>query len=244
MELDTHERFRCVTATWLQLPWWNSKADCITRVSKLRRSWRFLKFSEALHVYPNRFYVRNQVSQKAKGEILNWDAIANPKRAIQVQAMFSTKKKKTLTGDTDDQKFNCDNADGHSQAGNRKKKLSPSWIWKTSRKNKSNEKRLETLFTHRRSNIYLHKLPFIVDLTDIKSWIVFKFSQWTDDFCYFNDAKYRSNISINVSTQSIIRAVRINANFLKSCQLLLYLEFCIVQEFLARIKHWVDFTTL
>ena len=86
------------------------------------------------------------------------------------------KKRKTLTGDTDDQKFNCDNADGHSQAGNRGKKLSPSWIRKTSRKKKSNEKRLETLFTHRRSNIYLHKLPFIVDLTDIKSWIVFKFS--------------------------------------------------------------------
>ena len=84
---------------------------------EFQSSWRFLKFSEALHVYPNRFYVRNQVSQKVKGEILNWDAIANPRRAIQVQAMFSAKKK-TLTGDTDDQKFNCDNADGHSQAGN------------------------------------------------------------------------------------------------------------------------------
>ena len=58
--------------------------------------WSFLKFSEALHVYPNRFYVCNQVSQKAKGEISNWDAIANPKRAIQVQAMFSAKKKPWL----------------------------------------------------------------------------------------------------------------------------------------------------
>ena len=56
------------------------------------------------------------------------------------------------------------------------KKMSASWIRKTSRKNKGNKKRLETLFTHRQSNIYLHKLPFIVDLTDIKSWIVFKFS--------------------------------------------------------------------
>ena len=65
--------------------------------------------------------------------------------------------------------------DIHKQAIE-EKKLSPSWIRKTSRKKKSNEKRLETLFTHRRSNIYLHKLPFIVDLTDIKSWIVFKFS--------------------------------------------------------------------
>ena len=88
------------------------------------------------------------------------------------------------------------------------------------------------------SNICLHKLPFIMDLTDIKSLIVFKFNQWTDDFCHFNDAKCRWNIS------SIIRAVRINANFLKSCRLLLYLEICIVQEFLARIKHWVDFIIL
>ena len=175
MELDTCELFCCLArdCNYHDEKLCDvSKADCIARdhilLWMLRSSWRFLKFSEALHVYPNRFYVRNQVSQKAKGEILNWDAIANPKRAIQVQAMFSTKKK-TLTGDTDDQKFNCDNADGHSQAGNRKKKLSPSWIWKTSRKNKSNEKRLETVFTDCRSNIYLHKLPFIVDLTDIKS---------------------------------------------------------------------------
>ena len=68
----------------------------------------------------------------------------------------------------------CDNADGHSQTGNRKK-ISGSWIRKTSRENKGYDKRLETLFTHCRSNIYLHKLPFTVDLTDIKSWIVFKF---------------------------------------------------------------------
>ena len=73
--------------------------------------------------------------------------------------------------------------------------------------NKGNEKHLETLFTHRRLNIYLQKVPFIVDLTDIKSWIVFKFRYSTNDFCYFNDAKCRSNISINISTQSIVRAV-------------------------------------
>ena len=72
----------------------------------------------------------------------------------------------TLTVDTNGQKFNCDNADGHSQTGNHKKKMSASWIRKTSRKNKGNEKRLKTLFTHRWSNSYLHKLTFIVDLTD------------------------------------------------------------------------------
>ena len=125
-------------------------------------------------VYSNRnFYVRNLFSQKAEGEISNWDAIVNRETAIQVQAMFPAKS--TLTIYTGDQKFNCDNADGHSQTGNRKKKMG-SETRKTSRKNKSNEKRLETLFTHRWSNIYLHKLPFIVDLTDIKSWIVFKFN--------------------------------------------------------------------
>ena len=56
--------------------WDVSKAACIARdyilLSKLRSSWRFLKFSEALRVYSNRnFYVRNHVSQKAKGEISN-----------------------------------------------------------------------------------------------------------------------------------------------------------------------------
>ena len=42
--------------------------------------------------------------------------------------------------------------DIHKQAI-KKKKMSASWIRKTSHKNKGNEKRLETLFTHRRSNI-------------------------------------------------------------------------------------------
>ena len=173
-------------------------------------------------IFKSNLHVHNHVSQKAKGEISNWDAIPNRQTAIQVQAMFPTKNTQTI--DTDDQKFNCDNANGHSQTGNWKK-ISASWIWKTSHKNKSNEKRLETLFTRRWSNIYLHKLPLIVDLTDIKSSIVLKFNWWTDDFCYFNDAKHRSNIPINVLTQSIIRVMRIDANFLKSCQLILYLEF-------------------
>ena len=52
--------------------WDISRADCVARdyilLSKLRSSWRFLKFSEALHVHSNRnCYVRNHVSQKSKG---------------------------------------------------------------------------------------------------------------------------------------------------------------------------------
>ena len=148
--------------------------------------------------------------------------------------MFPTKN--TLTIDTDDQKFNCDNANGHSQTGNWKK-ISASWIWKTSHKNKSNEKRLETLFPRHWSNIYLHKLPLILDLTDIKSSIVLKFNWWTDDFCYFNDAQRHSNISINVLTQSIIRVMWIDANFLKSCQLKLYLEFAYFRNFFQELNN-------
>ena len=159
MELDLHELFHCQAydCNYRDDKLCDvSKADCIAQdyilLSKLWSSWRFLKkSSEALYVYSNRnFYVHNNVSQKAKGEISNWDAILNRQTAIQVQAMFPTKN--TLTIDTDDQKFNCDNANGHSQTGNQKK-MSASWIRKTSRKNKSNEKRLEILFTHRWSNI-------------------------------------------------------------------------------------------
>ena len=43
-------------------------------------------------------------------------------------------------------------------------------------------------------------------------------------FCYLNDAKCHLNF-FKVSTQSITQAVRMNANFLKSCQLQLFLEF-------------------
>ena len=48
----------------------------------------------------------------------------------------------------------------------------------------------------------LHKLPFILDFTDKKLWIAFKYNQWTDNFCYLNDAKCHLNF-FKVSTQSI-----------------------------------------
>ena len=59
----------------------------------------------------------------------------------------------------------------HSQTGNRKKFLEVEF----ERQAVKTKAMISALFTHRRSNIYLHKLPFTVDLTDIKSWIVFKF---------------------------------------------------------------------
>ena len=241
MELDTHELFHCQAydCNWWQIVWcFKSGLHCTSLYNIAFKALNFLEVSEVFRsficIFKSNLYIHNHVSQKAKGEISNWDAILNHETAIQVQAMFPTKNTQTI--DTDDQKFNCDNANGHSQTGNWKK-ISASWIWKTSHKNKSNEKRLETLLTRRWSNIYLHKLPLIVDLTDIKSSIVLKFNWWTDDFCYFNDAKRRSNISINVLTQSIIRVMWIDANFLKSCQLILYLEFAYFRNFLQELNN-------
>ena len=67
-----------------------SKADCIAQHYK--SSWRFLRFSEALHVYPNQnFEVQNHVSQKPKCKISNWNAIAYPETAIQVKGQTTSK---------------------------------------------------------------------------------------------------------------------------------------------------------
>ena len=79
MELDTRELFRCLAH---DCNYHDEKlcdilkADCIARdyilLTKLRSSWQFLKFSEALHVYStHNFYVHNHFSQKANGEISN-----------------------------------------------------------------------------------------------------------------------------------------------------------------------------
>ena len=94
MELDTRELFHCLAH---DCNYHDEKlcdilkADCIARDYILLT--KLLAVSEALHVYSNHnFYVHNHFSQKAKGEISNWDAIANHKTAIQVQAMFLAKK--------------------------------------------------------------------------------------------------------------------------------------------------------
>ena len=132
--------------------------------------WSFLKLYMYIQIETFTYAITSHKKRRAKYQTEMLWRIA--KQQFRYKQCFQ--RNNTLTADTDDQKFNCDNADGHSQTGNRKK-MSGSWSRKTSRENKGNEKCLETLFTHRRSNIYLHKLPFIVDLTNIKSWIVFKF---------------------------------------------------------------------
>ena len=144
---------------------------CFQSSEALGGFWIFLKLYMYIQIETFTYAITSHRKRRAKYQTEMLSRIA--KQQYRYKQCFQ--RNNTLTVDTDDQKFNCGNADGHSQTGNRKKKMSASWIRKTSRKNKGNEKRLETLFTHRRSNIYLHRLPFIVDLTDIKSWIVIKF---------------------------------------------------------------------
>ena len=152
---------------WLQLLWWKivrcfkSGLHCtrpyvaFKALKALGGFWSFLKLYMYIQIETFRYAITSHKKQRVKyqTEMLLWIV----KRQFRYKQCFQ--RKNTLTVDTDDQKFNCDNADGHSQTGNRKKKLA-SWIWKTSRKNKSNEKRLETLFTHRRLNIIFTQTSF------------------------------------------------------------------------------------
>ena len=70
---------------------------------------------------------------------------------VKLQLKFPAKN--TLALDTNEPTFNRDNANGHSQRGNRKK----NWLveFKDIPKNKSNEKHLETSFTHR--HVLMHQ---------------------------------------------------------------------------------------
>ena len=44
----------------------------------------------------------------------------NSSQKVKLQSKVASEKKHPQTVDTDNQTFNCDNADGHSQTGNRK----------------------------------------------------------------------------------------------------------------------------
>ena len=128
MDQDTSELFRCIAH------------DCSYRDEKLRERFVlhatkncFKVLGGFWHVYSNwNFYVRNHIPWKAKGEISNWDAFvytyhknSNSGQEDKLQAELITSKvsskKNTLTLDTNEQTFNRDNADEHSQTGNRKK---------------------------------------------------------------------------------------------------------------------------
>ena len=93
-------------------------------------------------------------------------------------------------------------------------------------------------FVYTPSRIYtcfLLHVHVYLDFADKKSRIIcFSGSTITDNFRYLNDAKCRPNI-FKISTQNVTQAVPVNANV--NCYCIIW----IVQKFLARIKHWVEF---
>ena len=85
-----------------------------------QRSWMFLKFSETLLkskllCAQSRWRVKYQTEMQSRIAKLS-----NSGQKVKLQVEFPAKKN-TLTVDTDDRTFNCNNADGHSQTGNCKK---------------------------------------------------------------------------------------------------------------------------
>ena len=88
-----------------------SKADCIARDKIL-----FSKRLDVSEVFET--FMQAITSHKKQGEISNGDAIAyrensNSSQEVKLQSKVASEKKNAQTVDTDNQTFNCDNADGH-----------------------------------------------------------------------------------------------------------------------------------
>ena len=80
----------------------------------------FLKFSETL-LKSKLLCAQSRCRAKYQTEMQSHIAkLSNSGQKVKLQVEFPAKKN-TLTVDTDDRTFNCNNADGHSQTGNCKK---------------------------------------------------------------------------------------------------------------------------
>ena len=83
---------------WLQLPWWKivwcfkSRLHCTRLYIAFKLLEVYVVFWSFTCIFRSNFYAHNHVSQKAKDEISNWEAITNRITEIQVQAMFPAKK--------------------------------------------------------------------------------------------------------------------------------------------------------
>ena len=94
---------------------------CFQSSEALGGFWSFLKFYMYIQIETFMYAITSHKKQRAKyyqTEMLS--RIANRETAIQVQVMFSAKQHPDCRHRRPE--INCDNADGHSQTGNRKKK--------------------------------------------------------------------------------------------------------------------------
>ena len=96
---------------------------CFQSSEALGGFWSFLKLYMYIQIETFMYAITSHKKRRAKyqTEMLSWIA----KQQFRYKQCFQ--RNNTMTVDTDDQKFNCDNANGHSQTGNRKK-MSASWI--------------------------------------------------------------------------------------------------------------------
>ena len=123
MELDTRELIRCLARDCNNRDEKLcdvSKADCIARDCSQRSEalggfWSFLKLYMYIQIETFTYAITSHKKRRAKYQtkMLSWIA----KQQFRYKQCFQ--RNNTLTADTDDQKFNCDNANGHSQTGNR-----------------------------------------------------------------------------------------------------------------------------
>ena len=116
-------------STWVQLPWWKivrcfkSGLHCTRLYIALKAQkllevfWSFLKLYLYIQIETFMYAITSHKKRRAKNQTEMLSRIA--KQQFRYKQCFQ--RNNTLTADTDDQKFNCDNADGQSQTGNRKK---------------------------------------------------------------------------------------------------------------------------
>ena len=105
---------------WMCLRFWFFEIVLHETIYCFQRSWMFLKFSETL-LKSKLLCAQSRWRAKYQTEMQSCIAkLSNSGQKVKLQVEFPAKKN-TLTVDTDDRTFNCNNADGHSQTGNCKK---------------------------------------------------------------------------------------------------------------------------
>ena len=118
-------------STWLQIPWWKivrcfkSGLHC-TRLYIAFKAQKLLEVSEVFWSFTCIFKskllcTQSHLTKKRRAKYQTEMLLRIAKQLFRYKKCFQ--RNNTLTVDTNDQKFNCDNADGHSQTGNWKKNV-------------------------------------------------------------------------------------------------------------------------
>ena len=131
--------------------------------------WSFLKLYMYIQIETFKYAITSHKKWRAKYQTEMLSRIA--KQQFRYKQCFQ--RNNTLTADTDDQKFNCDHADGHSQTGNRKKCREVEFERQAVRTKATRSALRLCLHSVDRTFIYTNFL--LLWIWHLKSWIVFKF---------------------------------------------------------------------